>query len=434
MTERLAAFAIASREKYGRRVVNRAEFSGLRDIRTTSGSLALDHDLGGGIRIGGVHGFYGEKSGGKTTSSARVMGLMQDLCRNCFRKAENLVAVPPSPAVLKEDPDARWSAKGECDCVKVGACLHEFEDLPKEKNESPKKYRDRIADWKKKLERNSYEEFVCTWVDIEESYDNTWFSKLGVDNRRVLLIRPESAEEGLDIAHALIFTGDADFLCLDSIAQLAPRKELESSMEEWQQGLQARLVNKGIRRFMAGAAMVTNKTRPITQIWINQTRVKIGVMFGDPTVKPGGKGQEFAVHIEVKFKRSKQEIESEQYGAKTEFVSNPISERIAWVITKNKTRSMAKCEGSYIQALRDTDVYPAGTILEDEYIHKLALKYIVNHDQKAKIYKVDLGEGVPENMPTEFTSQKGILEAIHGADFRALARAKLLDVMLTGYR
>jgi len=474
-----------------------------------TGSLSLDYVLGGGVRVGMITMFYGEKSGGKTTSAARIAGNSQKLCRNCFRTAgrdawhmflhtaedgsgghvqvmphgvevvsedgeitiqnpprewkrveahDHLVehaltlvatsadgvfyadeeriirarlvhlpgfpdAVPPSEEEIAElGDDARWSASGFCACYAEGLFRPESEPK-KEKDERPKEYAARIERWKAELTLNSYEEFVVAWVDIENSYHATWFAKLGVDNRRVLLIQPTNAEEGIDICHALALTNEIDLMVLDSIAQLVPQKEIAASMEEWQQGLQARLVNKAVRKLSSAMTTQGNRERPLTQIWINQTREKIGVMFGDPTVKPGGKGQEFAIHAEAKFKRSKETVINEQYGNKDETVSIPIEEVLSFKNTKNKTAGTKGAEGSYTQTMRDNDRGPAGTILEDDYIFKLAMHYMVVVDKKKGTYT--LGDSV-------YTAQKALLTELRDNHvFQASVKSSLLQHMLT---
>lgn len=480
----------------GRKLGGSAESRAAKERWIPSGSLSLDYVLGGGCRVGMITMFYGDKSGGKTTSAARIAGFAQKLCRNCFRfagrdvwhlylhtdkdgtgghvqvephasvprewsrievdghlferygmkpaassgghvyyatedgvvcgRVERLPGFPDAVKPTAEEiaelgDDARWSASGHCTCYAEG--LYRPESEPKkEKDEKPKEYAARIERWKADLALNSYEEFVVAWLDMENSYHRGWFGKLGVDSRRVMLITPTNAEEAIDVGHALALTNEVDLMVTDSIAQLVPQKEIAASMEEWQQGLQARLVNKAVRKLSSAMITQGNRERPLTQIWINQTREKIGVMFGDPTVKPGGKGQEFAIHAEVRFKKSKEEVIAEQYGSKDEVVSIPIRETLSFKNTKNKTAGTKGADGSYTQTMRDNDLGPAGTIIEDEYIFKLAMHYMVVVDKKKSTYT--LGERV-------FTSQKALLTELRDDPLlQASVKASLLNHML----
>jgi len=452
-----------------------------------SGSLSMDHTLGGGVRVGGIISFFGEKSGGKSTSSARIVGFAQNICRNCFRdatrdawtveffavavevpsqavegeltraEAHNLltgmgmeltvtatgeifydragsvgarlvqlpggpVAVPPSlEDIAAMGDEARWGAAAYCSCHLEGLYVPD-EEPKKSSDEKTKDYNERLARWRSDLKLNSYEEFVVAWVDLENAYSKVWYEKLGVDNRRILLIRPTNAEEAIDICHAAALTNEVDFMVIDSIAQLVPQKEITASMEEWQQGLQARLVNKAARKLVSALAVQANRSRPMTQIWINQTREKIGVMFGSPIVKPGGKGQDFAISAEIQFNRSKVKSLSEQYGSKDEVVVIPIEETISFKNTKNRTGGTRGAVGEYVQSMRDNDRGPAGTIIEDEYIFKLAMHYLVIADKKKNTYT--MGDRV-------FGSQKELLNLIKDdKPFLAALRSTLLHLLL----
>jgi RecA/RadA recombinase len=146
---------------------------------------------------------------------------------------------------------------------------------------------------------------------------------------------------------------------------------------------------------------------PDPQIWINQTREKIGVLFGDPTTKPGGNGQEFAIWQEVQFLGSKQEMAEEQYGSnkKTDTIKVPIKDTIRFKVTKNKTAPTTGQRGSYVQALRATDAYGKGAILEEEQLYKYAMRYLVETIGKGSNKSYKLGD-------EEFSSQKAVLAAL----------------------
>lgn len=462
-----------------------AATKGVSERRITSGSLTLDYALGGGVQVGFIAMFYGEKSGGKSTSASRICGIAQNLCRNCFRPArrdawhvfedgeqvllgpkdpvvmarlqahDHLVekgyrldatvageaiygdeagektarvvrlpggveAVPPSEEDLADDPGARWSAQGHCTCFAEG--LYVIPEPPRVTSEKQKEYEARVARWRAELTANSYEEFVVIWMDTEGALVKKWAERLGVDLRRLFYIRPTNAEEAIDIGHAIALSGQADLWVIDSIAMLVPQKELTASTEEWQQGLQARLVNKAARKIISAQNVQENAERPLTQIWINQTRDKIGVMWGDPSVKPGGKGQDFAIHAEIKFMASKRKTIEDQYGSKDESLTVGIEETFKFKTTKNRTEATNGVEWFYVQLMRANDRGPAGTVVEDELIFKLAMRHLVITDKKKNTYT--LGDQV-------FESQKELLVRLReDAEFRAVIKEVLLRHMI----
>lgn len=417
MPGKLVAFAQVAKKKYGN-ILGRADTTPTDDRRLPSGALQLDYGLGGGYRVGWVTSIYGDKSGGKTTTAIRGLAIAQDRCRNCLRPVDDIVAVPPSKEDLAIVSDARWTAKGTCDCYSTG--LYQPEEPEKGNDEKAKDYKDRIEKWDKDLKKNSYEEFVCAWIDPEGTLDKAWAAKIGMDNRRVLYIRPESAEEGIDILCDLVATIEVDMLAVDSIAQLVPAAELAASAQDWQQGLHARLMNKGVRRLVSGSSRVARHNRSITQLWINQIRENIGSMFKDPTVKPGGKGQEFAVCAEIKFGRGKVENKEEQYGTEKEKIIIPIKETFKFEVTKNKTAGTKSVKGTYSQSMRDSEAGLAGRVMENDEIFKLTMHYLV--EQKKKLY-LFAGQ--------EYTTQKAVLAALR-ADPELMSATKkvLLEKML----
>lgn len=424
----LAAFTKNAQTSYGKRSAGRSDVVAVPRRKVPIGPLRLDHALGGGLDMGGIHSFYGEKSGGKTTTAMRAVGACQKLCRNCYRPAQEVVSEPPSAEVLLENPLARWVAKGKCTCFSEGIYVP---DIPEFKDEKGKKlavnsgkYSDALQRWKDQLAQNSYEEFVTAWIDLELSFDAKYAGMNGVDARRILLFRPESAEAAIDMYHAMARTVEVDLIVFDSIAQMAPNKEIEASAEEWQQGLLARLVNKMSRQIVSDGSMVANQGRTVTQIWINQTRQKIGVMYGDPSVKPGGKGQEFAVHVEVKFLGSKREMEEIVYGAKDkgEVLDRPISETFRFNITKSKAGNTRDVGGSYTVRLHSTEAGKAGELIEVEDVFKMAMHFLVQQDPKSKMYMLG---------GSEFSSQKDLLGKLRDdAAFLGSTKATLLTHFL----
>lgn len=398
----------------------------------TTGSIDLDYSLGGGLQRGKIHCFFGDESGGKTTTAKRIAGYCQGCCRNCWRPVGDVEAVPPTEAELAEDPEARWGAKGTCTCYADGLWQPDepeqfLDDEGKSIKKGSKAEKEALEAWKEELRKNSYDEFVVVWVDTEQTFSNKWATKLGMDVRRVLFVRPETTEDAIDSIEILNSTGEVDLVVVDSIAQFVPKTEIEKSATEWQQGLAARLNNKNVRKVSSASSRALNDGKTITNIWINQVRIKIGVMFGSPDVKPGGKGQDFAEHIEIKFGRGKTETEERVYGNKSEgeSITVLVKERVKWRVTKNKYRGTKDFTGSYWMAMRDKPDCPAGTVLDDDKLWKMALDQVIEEVSESKSKKKLVACG------REFPSQKAMRAELRSdPEFSKQLRDEVLSRLL----
>jgi len=371
---KLHQFATIVDKKFGRGSIGSAKDNLVLDIpRITTGSLMFDYALGGGIPRGRITMFFGNKSGGKTTNSKRVVAQAQRLCRNCFRPAKNMVvkSVIVQSDVKDEEPTEVFYAEAECDCYKIGLFkpprykrvnkqTKRLEDIPiTEHNARLKRY-----------EENSFEEMICGYVDTEGAYDKEWAALLGVDNRRLMYYRPPTAEEAIDVYDPWIRTGAVDFLVMDTLAFMTPRVEVEESSENWQQGLQARLINKFTRKVASAmSACVRQWGRTPTQIWCNQVRMSIGPFGGE--VIPGGKGQGFATSIEVKFRPGKPEVEKIDTGKKGEEIEVPLWTDIKFKVVKNKV-APSGIEGYYRMMVNNTETKMKSEISEDDQVFRYA--------------------------------------------------------------
>jgi recombination protein RecA len=138
---------------------------------------------------------------------------------------------------------------------------------------------------------------VVAFIDAEHALDPAYASKVGVDVDNLLLSQPDSGEQALDICEALVRSGGVDLIVVDSVAALTPRAEIEGDMGDSHMGLQARLMSQALRKLTATAAKMGT-----TIIFINQLRMKIGVMFGNPETTTGGNALKFysSVRVEVR--------------------------------------------------------------------------------------------------------------------------------------
>lgn len=142
---------------------------------------------------------------------------------------------------------------------------------------------------------------TAAYIDAENALDPQYAEALGVNVDDLLLSQPDTGEEGLEIADALISSGAVDLVVVDSVAALVPRAEIEGEMGDAHVGLQARLMSQALRK-LSGEI---NKTKTIA-IFINQIREKIGVMFGNPETTTGGRALKFYSTIRMEIRRSEQ--------------------------------------------------------------------------------------------------------------------------------
>ncbi len=138
---------------------------------------------------------------------------------------------------------------------------------------------------------------VAAFIDAEHALDPLYAKNLGVDVDNLLISQPDTGEQALEIAEALVRSGAVDVVVVDSVAALVPRAEIEGEMGDAHVGLQARLMSQALRK-LTGAI---SKSRT-TAVFINQIREKVGVMFGNPEVTPGGRALKFyaSVRLEVR--------------------------------------------------------------------------------------------------------------------------------------
>lgn len=136
---------------------------------------------------------------------------------------------------------------------------------------------------------------VCAYIDVEHALDLVYAAAVGVDVDNLLLSQPDSAEQALDIALALAETGEIAVFVLDSIAALVPRAEIEGDMGDAHMGLQARLMGQAMRKLKG----VLDNTGTIG-FFINQVREKIGVVYGNPEVTPGGRAMKFNAGVRMR--------------------------------------------------------------------------------------------------------------------------------------
>ncbi len=139
---------------------------------------------------------------------------------------------------------------------------------------------------------------ICAFIDAEHALDPEYAKKLGVDINSLLVSQPDTGEQALEIVESLVRSGKIDIIVIDSVAALTPKDEIEGDMGAQHVGKQARLMSQALRKLTA----IVSKTKTVV-IFINQIRMQIGIMFGNPETTPGGKALKFYTSVRIDIRR-----------------------------------------------------------------------------------------------------------------------------------
>ncbi|MDQ0270151.1 recombinase RecA [Cytobacillus purgationiresistens] len=241
----------------------------------------------------------------------------------------------------------------------------------------------------------------AAFIDAEHALDPVYAQNLGVDINELLLSQPDTGEQALEIAEALVRSGAVDILVIDSVAALVPKAEIEGEMGDSHVGLQARLMSQALRK-LSGAI---NKSKTIA-IFINQIREKVGVMFGNPEVTPGGRALKFYSTVRLEVRRA----EALKQG--NEIVGNKTKIKVV----KNKVAPpfrVAEVDIMYGEGIsREGEIIDLGS--EIDIVQKSGSWYSYNEER--------LGQGrenaklfLKENVDTRLVIQQQIRD-YHGLD------------------
>lgn len=220
-----------------------ARLSGQRQSipRLQTGIIGLDIASGGGLPRGKISLLYGPESSGKTTLSIRTCAELSSFCHSCKQSKE------------------------DCAC-------------------------------------GNWEEGVALIIDAEGTYDPQWAELNGINPENVIIVVPESGEQAFSIVEHAVRTGVADLIIIDSLEHCQPLAEIEADISKLQVSPLAKLANKFFRNIVQALRVTKN---PPHLMVINQMREKIGVMYGDNTTLPGGKGQNFACALKIRMSQAK---------------------------------------------------------------------------------------------------------------------------------
>lgn len=139
---------------------------------------------------------------------------------------------------------------------------------------------------------------ICAFIDAEHALDPEYAKKIGVNINELLVSQPDTGEQALEITESLVRSGKIDVVVIDSVAALTPKDEIEGEMGAHHVGKQARLMSQALRKLTA----IVDKSKTIV-IFINQIRMQIGVMFGNPETTPGGKALKFYTSVRIDIRR-----------------------------------------------------------------------------------------------------------------------------------
>ena len=139
---------------------------------------------------------------------------------------------------------------------------------------------------------------ICAFIDAEHALDPEYAKRIGVNINELLVSQPDTGEQALEIVESLVRSGKIDMIVIDSVAALTPKDEIEGDMGQSHVGKQARLMSQALRKLTA----ITAKSKTVV-IFINQIRMQIGVMFGNPETTPGGKALKFYTSVRLDIRR-----------------------------------------------------------------------------------------------------------------------------------
>jgi len=198
---------------------------------------------------------------------------------------------------------------------------------------------------------------VAAFIDAEHSLDPTWARRLGVDLEQLLVSQPDTGEQALEICEMLVRSNAVDVIVVDSVAALIPRAEIEGEMGDQHVGLQARLMSQAMRKLVGAIS----KSRTCV-IFINQIRMKIGVMFGNPETTPGGRALKFYSSVRVDIRR----VSTIKEGDRA--IGNHVRARVV----KNKVAAPFK--SAEFDIMFDSGISWSGDLLDLAITHELVNK------------------------------------------------------------
>jgi len=258
-----------------------------------------------------------------------------------------------------------------------------------------------IATVQKKFDKD------CVYIDLEGALTKEWATKVGVNPEKLYIVRPKTAEKALDTLIDLVSSREAGVIVVDSVAALCPIVETEESLEKNQMGVAARLMSKTLR-ILASALQpesLTDKEKynPCIVIFINQTREKIGILYGSPLTTPGGKALKFYSNVRIHLKRGDHLRDD---------AKNVIGQNIKFTVVKNKTYKPYQ--------VGEFSFYYDGNIDNEESIINYAIAFELIKQKGAWVYLDD----------KKFQGKEAVIEYLK-KDSKAILKLKkdIIDIV-----
>ncbi len=246
---------------------------------------------------------------------------------------------------------------------------------------------------------------IAAFIDAEHALDPEYAKKIGVDVDNLLISQPDTGEQALEILEALIRSNAVDVVVIDSVAALVPKAEIEGDMGQAQMGLQARLMSQALRKLTG----IVAKTNTVV-IFINQTRQKIGVFFGNPETTTGGTALKFYSSVRIEVRRSAQIKKGDKI----------IGNRVKVKIVKNKVAPP-------FQTTEFDIMYNEGISLAGDLIDMGILHGVINKSGNSYSYGEEkLGVG-RENARMALRSDKKMMEKIYKELMKKIKEQKQQD-------
>jgi recombination protein RecA len=319
--------------------------------RIPMGVFVLDALTGGGVPVGRTTQFFGEPSGCKTTLCLKTVASAQKTCRFC---------VQPVDAHTKKDD-------------------HKPEPM------------------------------ACVWIEMESTLDRDWAIRMGVDAEKLYVAQPANAEAAGNILQMALQSDDQDVVVIDSLAHMTPGAELENPMENMQVGAMARMLNKMFRTETA----LMNKRKLTgngpTVLVINQVREKVGVMYGSPETRPGGKGQAFASSLEIRLAPGKPFYQGANGPIQkaAQDGDRPLFREFNFKVKKAKS-AVADVEGSFKLQMSKVEGREIGQTNDEEQVFFFAKKHLlIENPAKGKWLCLGLEDATEEKLQDKIMATEG---------------------------
>ncbi len=224
---------------------------------------------------------------------------------------------------------------------------------------------------------------ICAFIDAEHAMDPEYSKRIGVKTEELLISQPDTGEQALEIVESLVRSGKLDVIVIDSVAALTPKDEIEGDMGAQHMGKQARLMSQALRKLTA----ITAKSKTVV-IFINQIRMQIGVMFGNPETTPGGKALKFYTSVRLDIRRIAQIKKGEEV----------VGGRVRVKVVKNKV-------GAPFKQTEFDLMYNEGISREGEIIALGEVYGIIGKSGASYSYSPEGGEKIPLGRGYDATRQ-----------------------------